>query len=253
MEMHAANPTRVNILGVPVDVVDLESAVEIVRGCLERCGRLRIVAINPEKAMAVRRGALDIGDLATAELLIPDGIGVVGAVRMLYGLGISRVTGVDLMHEICKLAATGGYSVYLLGATEEVNARAASNLERMYPELRIAGRHHGYFGHATDEIVNDINASGADILFVALGSPRQERWIFENSGRLGPRIIQGVGGTLDTIAGFVKRAPAFVQRIHLEWLYRLIRDPRRVRRQIVLPLFALNVVRERVQRAFANN
>lgn len=240
---------RVDVLGVPVDAVDMEAALRAAdRAAQGSRPPFRILAVNPEKVWALRRGALPREPFGTSELLIPDGIGVVWAVRLLYGIRISRVAGADLMQELCSLAATRGYSVFLFGATEEVNREAARILEQRYPGLRIAGRRNGYFEGDGSDIVNEINACGANILFVALGSPKQERWIFRNAPRLSVSVIQGVGGTLDTISGRVRRAPVIFQRMHLEWLYRLIIDPRRIRRQIVLPAFAWKVLIEWLRR-----
>jgi N-acetylglucosaminyldiphosphoundecaprenol N-acetyl-beta-D-mannosaminyltransferase len=129
-----------------------------------------------------------------------------------------------------------------------VSSGAAEVLVRRYPGLRIVGRRNGYFQpEEVPAIVDEINASGAKILFVALGSPRQERWIAENLPRLSVHVIQGIGGTLDTLTGHVKRAPRAFQKMHLEWFYRLASDPRRLRRQMNLPRFAAQVIRERLR------
>lgn len=250
MQAASVQPVRrVEVLGIPVDAVHMETAVQIadeaVRGGEQPC---RILAVNPEKVIALGKGALPMDRFSSCELLIPDGIGVVWAARVLHGAEISRVAGADLMQELCALAARQGYSIYLLGATEAVNAESARILTERYPGLTVAGRHNGFFDGPAEEIIRNINESGANILFVALGSPKQERWIFENSSRLSVRVIQGVGGTLDTITGHVKRAPLAFQRMHLEWFYRLVRDPRRIRRQLALPLFAWKVIAARLKR-----
>lgn len=234
---------RVEVLGVPVDTVDMSAAVKIADQAVQQASEpLRILAVNPEKVFALRKDPTLQQFFASSELLIPDGIGVVWAARALYGVHIARVAGADLMQELCALAARKRYSIFLLGAAESVNARAARILEERYPGLQIAGRRNGYFAGDGEDVIRDINSSGASILFVALGSPKQERWIFQNSQRLSVQVVQGIGGTLDTIAGHVKRAPITWQRMHVEWLFRLINDPRRIRRQWVIPVFVWEVL-----------
>lgn len=239
---------RVEILGVPVDAVDLPAAVARAAAALAGEGApLRILAVNPEKVMTLHDDPWLLDFFRSTELLIPDGIGVVWAARTLHGVRASRVPGADLMVELCRMAAARGHSIYLLGAAEEVNAGAAATLASRFPGLRVAGRRNGYFRpEESAAIVDDINASGAGILFVALGSPRQERWIAEHLERLRPRVMQGIGGTLDTVTGRVRRAPRLFQRMHLEWFYRLASDPRRLRRQMKLPRFAGRVIAQRL-------
>jgi N-acetylglucosaminyldiphosphoundecaprenol N-acetyl-beta-D-mannosaminyltransferase len=203
-----------------------------------------ILAINPEKVMVLLKDESLLATFSRAAMLIPDGIGVVWAMRWIRGMDAVRVPGSELMPKLCELAAGKGYGIFLFGSKEEVNREAAEKLIQRYPGLKIAGRANGYL---TEEempgLVERINASGAAILFVALGSPRQEQWIQKWLPRLNVAICQGIGGTLDTIVGTVKRAPPIFCRFGLEWFYRLVSDPRRARRQIVLPVFAWKVIR----------
>jgi N-acetylglucosaminyldiphosphoundecaprenol N-acetyl-beta-D-mannosaminyltransferase len=203
-----------------------------------------IFAVNPEKNFSVPKDPSVYDTFKSADLLIPDGIGVVIALRILYGIKLSRITGVELMHSICELSARKGYKVFIYGAREEVNKSAAERLCVLYPGLTIAGRANGYIEKETmDNLVQQINASGAQILFLALGSPRQEKWFAAYKHSLeNIRVCQGISGTLDTIVGNVPRAPEVWQRIGLEWLYRLLSDPRRIKRQQALPLFAALVL-----------
>jgi N-acetylglucosaminyldiphosphoundecaprenol N-acetyl-beta-D-mannosaminyltransferase len=242
-------PRRVEILGVPVDVVNMASAVAFADRAVRAAGRPAcILAVNPEKVMTLRGDRWLLEFFSAADLLIPDGIGVVWAAKMLYGASVSRVAGADLMLELCALAGNRGYGIYLFGAREEVSVAAASKLQAAFPSLRIAGRTNGYLrGSRANALVDEINESGTDVLFVALGSPKQEQWIAENRSRLKVKVIQGVGGTLDTIAGYVKRAPRMWQRWHLEWFYRLLSDPRRARRQAVCPVYACKVLWEKLR------
>jgi N-acetylglucosaminyldiphosphoundecaprenol N-acetyl-beta-D-mannosaminyltransferase len=147
------------------------------------------------------------------------------------------------MPKICEIAARRGSGVYLFGAAQAINEKAAQTLRQTYPTLKVVGRHHGYVSESDmDRIVADINASGAMILFLALGSPRQELWMARYLAQTHVRLCQGVGGTLDVLTGSVRRAPAAFIKLHLEWLYRLLSQPRRLLRQRALPKFALQVL-----------
>jgi len=235
---------RVEILGVPVDRLDWPRTLAIIEEELERAGPARaIIAVNPEKVMRAQRDPELLGCLRAAALLIPDGIGVVAAARLLRLGRLQRVAGSELMPRICALAAARARGVFLFGASAEVNERAAAALARSYPTLRIAGRHHGYVPDADMEsVVRAINDSGAEILFLALGSPRQELWMRRHLSALtAVRLCQGVGGTFDVLAGAVRRAPRVFIRLNLEWLYRLLAQPQRLLRQSALPRFALQV------------
>jgi N-acetylglucosaminyldiphosphoundecaprenol N-acetyl-beta-D-mannosaminyltransferase len=207
------------------------------------------MAVNPEKVVHARRNPELLAQLRRAALVIPDGIGVVLAARML-GLGrFERVPGSELMPLLCERAAARGYTVFLFGAAPEVNDGAAAALRRRWPALRIVGTQHGYVDEdAMPALMQRINEAKPALLFVALGSPQQEAWIDRYLPHLEVKVCQGVGGTFDVLAGRVKRAPLFFRRIHLEWFYRLMAEPRRVTRQAALPLFAWQVLRKAVSR-----
>ncbi len=189
--------------------------------------------------MAARNNPLLLTQLEQAALLLPDGIGVVLAARLLGAQRMERVPGSEFMPALCELAQRKGLSVFLFGGTERVNEKAAARLKAQFPRLVVAGRRNGYVEPANmDDLVRSINDSGASILFLALGSPKQELWIAEFGPRLTVKICQGVGGTFDVIAGEVKRAPSLFRRFHLEWFYRLVTNPGRAKRQASLPKFA---------------
>lgn len=239
-------PQRIDILGVPVDAVDMAGALDFLCGHVAAGdGCATVFAVNPEKVMRARTDAGLRDLLASATLLIPDGIGVVIAARWL-GLGrFGRVPGSELMPNLCARAAAEGRSVFLFGARPTVNQAAAETLLARFPGLTIAGRQDGYVKDSDmPGLVDRINASGADILFVALGSPRQEAWMHTHAAALTVKVAQGVGGTFDVIAGRVNRAPPLFRALHLEWFYRLLREPRRVWRQRVLGVYAALVIRE---------
>jgi len=237
---------RVEILGVPVDHVDMGGALEFVDTAI-RDSKLRqyILAVNAEKVMALQRDGFLKRTFEDAALLIPYGIGAVLAMRLLHGLHAKRVPGSELMPNICVEAERKGYRVFVYGSEEEVNKKAVNALKSTYPGIDIVGRSNGYIvdGQMTD-LIKRINECGADILFVGLGSPKQEQWIDKYLPELNVKVCQGIGGTLDTIAGNVKRAPALFRKAGLEWLYRLMEEPRRIRRQSVLPIFIFKVLKE---------
>jgi len=240
-------PRRIEILGVPVDCLTMDRTVELAGSLLAGNVAHSIVAVNPEKVMRAHYDPALRAQLQRADILIPDGIGVVFAARML-GLGrFERVPGSELMPRLCGLAARTGRRVFLFGAAPEVNERAAQVLRERYRGLTIAGTQHGFLkDDGMPELIDRINASQADILFVALGSPKQEDWIDRYLPRLNVKICQGVGGTFDVIAGRVRRAPAAFRAMHLEWFYRLATNPRRLLRQTALPRFAFHILKQRV-------
>jgi N-acetylglucosaminyldiphosphoundecaprenol N-acetyl-beta-D-mannosaminyltransferase len=244
-------PERIRILGVPVDCLTMDQTVEHAESVIRSGTSQSVVAVNPEKVMRARVDARLMERLGRADVLIPDGIGVVFAARIL-GLGrFQRVPGSELMPRLCELAARKGYRVFLFGAAEEVNERAVQVLGERYPGLVIAGSQHGFVSDGDmPALVERINSLKIDILFVALGSPKQEDWIDRYLPQLNVKLCQGVGGTFDVIAGTVKRAPAAFRAVHLEWFYRLATNPQRLRRQSALPLFAYQVLKQGVKDRF---
>ena len=244
---------RYPVLNLWTDAVTLEEALAKVAGFVEQGDRPHtIFATNPEKNFSVPADPFLYECFRQADLLLPDGIGMVLGARILHGAKLARVPGCEFMQEICALSAQKGYKVFIYGAKEEVNREAVEILEQRLPGLQIVGRCNGYWpAEKMDELVERINDSGAEILFLALGSPRQEKWFAEHREKLKKvRVCQGIGGTLDVITGNVKRAPVVFCKLGLEWLYRLLAEPKRWRRQLVLPLFAWQVLVARVRMGF---
>ncbi|HVL56379.1 MAG TPA: WecB/TagA/CpsF family glycosyltransferase, partial [Burkholderiaceae bacterium] len=202
-----------------------------------------VFAVNPEKVMKAQRDSALRELLRRGDVLLPDGIGVCLASLILDGRMLTRIPGADLMLQICERAAAAGLSVFVYGGEPEVNEQACTVLLRRFPALRIAGRAHG-FGPETgpDSVTAQIRAVRPDIVFVALGSPRQEQWMAGPGAQLPVGLMQGVGGTLDVLAGKTRRAPAAMRQIGLEWLYRLLAQPSRWRRQVALLSFIRYVV-----------
>lgn len=235
---------RLNILNIWVDAVDRKEAIRRVQKYLDTGDRPHaIIAANPEKNFSVPKDIVLYDMFKNADLLLPDGIGIVLAARILYGVKLERVPGSEFIFDICDIAAKRSYKVFIYGSKEDVNKKAVDELKHRYQDLKIVGRANGYVKESDmPELIDRINKSKAEILFLALGSPKQEKWFAAYKSKLRyVRVVQGVGGTLDTIAGTVKRAPEIWCRWQLEWLYRLIKEPKRIKRQKVLPIFAWKV------------
>jgi len=235
---------RIDVLGAPLDCVDMAAALEQVEVMLQGQSFNTIIALNPEKVIKSQQDSRLLSWLNNASLVIPDGIGVVVAGRLLNHVEIERVPGSELMPAICERAAQRAYKLFLYGASPQTIERTVEELNCRYPGIQIVGYQHGYLAkEQMAELVDRINQSQANILFVALGSPQQELWMDENAAKLeNIRVCQGVGGTFDVIAGTVKRAPQFFIKIHCEWLYRLLSQPKRLLRQTALPLFAYKLL-----------
>jgi len=204
------------------------------------------VAINPEKVCYARGDATFHDIVRGATFHICDGSGTAAAVRILWGVSIPRITGIDLFLRLLALAEEEKLGVFLLGTRPETIRLARDALLRMHPRLRCAGCRDGYFrDDESPSIVEEINASKADMLFVALGSPKQERWIARYRSQLEAPFCMGVGGSFDVLSGRVMRAPRVFRSTGTEWLYRLAREPSRWRRQRALFGFALDVLKQR--------
>ncbi len=235
------------VLGLPVDVLSLAAATDIVaQAIVARREPLQIVTMNAEMAMQAQQDPALAEVIRHAGLVTPDGSGVVWAVRRQPGGdAIHKVAGVDLLREVAGRAAREGWSLFLLGAKPGVAAEAAAHLTEANPGLRIVGVRDGYF-KAADEpaLFDEIRRARPDVLLVALGVPRQETWIRRFQGELGVPVAMGVGGSFDVFAGRVQRAPELFRKFHLEWLFRLIQEPWRFRRmRSTLPEFVKEVLR----------
>lgn len=232
------------ILGVPITCFcSYDHAAAAIIERIRHGRKTFCVVINPEKICFARNDGVFADLVRTGHVHICDGIGTALAVRWIRGWRIPRITGVGLFFKLLDTAQSQGLSVFLLGARPETNDQACATLALRYPELSIAGRHHGFFTDSED-VLRRINASGADMLFAALGSPRQERWLGEHLGRIAVPFSVGVGGSFDVLTGHVKRAPELFQRTGTEFLYRLICQPWRWRRQSVLLGFGVRVLVE---------
>ncbi len=238
-------PERLDVLGVGVHPLTLSEAVGVIGEWVDGRGERtrQVVTLNAEMLYRAQGDPELMGVLREADLVLPDGHGVVWAGRR-FGHPIpERVAGIDLIHALAE-SGRGRWSFYLLGALPGVAEEAASRLRLEHPGLVVAGAAHGYFApEETADVVRRIREASPDILLVALGSPKQELFIHRHRGELGAAVAIGVGGSFDVLSGRLRRAPLLFQRLRLEWFYRLLQEPSRWRRMLALPRFAWMVVR----------
>jgi len=246
------NGGRIELLNVPVDNIGMSDALDCIDKWVQNNDyRKYILAINAEKIIFLQKNTKMRDFYNRASLLLPDGVGVTLASKLIHGLKVSRVTGADLMQLICKNAALKGYKIFLFGGEEEVNRIAVEKLNNSYPGIPVVGRNNGYIEEKNmNKLINKINKAEPDILFLAMGSPMQEIWLQNHLSNLNIKICQAIGGTLDILSEKKKRAPKNIQRLGLEWLYRLISEPKRISRQIVLPVFLMKVIKRRIEIIF---
>lgn len=242
---------KVNVLGVSFITAKFSQTVNWLKTIVIQGKKAFVITANPEVVMMARANPEFNRVVQRADIVTPDGIGVVIASKLLVrqngGTDIpERVPGYDLLQALMQVADQQGWRVYLLGASPESNLGATNRLHEWYPNAQIVGNRDGYFSPEDEAtIVEEINTALPHLLFVALGVPRQEMWIANHWERLNANVVMSVGGSFDGIAGKVKRAPQIWQKLNLEWLYRLLSQPSRWRRQLALPHFVLLVLKER--------
>lgn len=236
-----------DILGVQIDRVTLDEALERGQTLLEEPSFHYVVTPNPEFILTARNDPAFQKVLNGADLALPDGIGVVYAAKLLGTPLTGRVPGVDFAQGLMRQIAGTGKKLFLLGAKPGVAEKAADNLRKEYPGLDICGVHDGYF-QEDGPVAEAIQTSGADVVFVCLGAPKQEFWMATHGPATGARLMIGLGGCLDVFAGNVQRAPEFWQKAGLEWLYRLLKEPSRIGRMAKLPLILIYAASERAKR-----
>ena len=234
----------IKILGVPVHPMTMKQAVDSLEQSMLAGEQTFVVTANAEIIMMCQEDAAYNSIISQkAELVLPDGAGAVWAGRHLGYKVPERVAGFDLYNQLLALSAKKGYKAYFFGGSPGIAEAAKAKSEEMYPGVKIVGCHNGYFTDAdVPAIIEAINQSGAEMLFVALGAPKQERWILAHREELKPRILMGIGGSFDVLAGKMERAPKWMQDASLEWAFRLYKQPSRFMRMLALPKFALKVI-----------
>ncbi len=235
---------KVNILGAYVDKVNIDEASDIIIKYIENGDKGRYVFTpNSEMLMRAYRDKKFCDILNTASLLTADGIGVVYASKILKNPISERCAGFDTAVKLLEKMSGRGMSLYLFGSKPGVADEAKNTINKKYPGVRVVGTQDGYFDDEKEKaIINDINEKSPDVIFVCLGAPKQEEWIYKNAKNLNVGCMLGIGGTLDVLAGTVERAPEFYCKYGIEWLYRLIKQPSRIGRMMDLPKFGLSVL-----------
>lgn len=239
---------QLTILGVPIDRVTQTQALHVIQDFIDSRKPHYIVTANAEIIYQASQDEAMHKLITGADLITADGSGVVWASKYIGQPLAQRVTGIDLVHAICQTSQSAGWRIYILGAAPGIAQQAADKLREQYPACHIVGVQHGYFA-AVDEpqLIEQIRQAQPDILLVAMGAPRQEIWITKHQAELQIPVAMGIGGSLDVISGNLKRAPQWMQKLSLEWLYRLIIQPTRFKRMLALPKFVLAVRKEQRQ------
>ena len=232
---------RINVLGVGFDNVTMEEALARGRELLDAPGAHYVVTPNPEIVETCRADDEAMAAVNGADLVLPDGIGVIYGAKILKTPLKERVPGIEFGTAMLEYCARSGKSVFFLGAKPGVAEQAAENLKVRFPGLTVAGTKDGYFKDDA-AAAEAIRASGAQMALVCLGAPKQEKFMAAYGEATGARLLLGLGGSLDVFAGVAQRAPEFYVKHNLEWFYRLIKNPSRVGRMMKLPLFLVHVV-----------
>jgi len=218
----------IHLFGVSMHAWTMEETVQVIKKRLEDNLFTQHVVVNVAKLVNMQSDSVLAESVKSCDIINIDGAGVVVGGRML-GMKIpGRVAGVDLFHQLLAIAEKNEHSVYLLGARDHVTEETVRQVKRSYPELKLAGYHHGYFWANEEEVVKDIATSEAKMLFVAITSPKKENFINKWKDELGVTFVMGVGGTFDVVAGKTRRAPIWMQKAGLEWFYRVLQEPKRL-------------------------
>lgn len=235
----------IKILGVPIDRVTRDEAGYITEELIKTSDKSckMIFAPNVEFIMTAQKDKEFFNLLKSSSLSTPDSIGVIIGAKLQHKSFKERIPGQSYFRKIIELSNEKGYSIYLLGGAPGIPEKAKENLKKKFPNVNIVGLHHGYFNKEEEQkIIEEINELKPNVLFVALGAPKQEKWIYDNRNKLKVDVAAGQGGTYDYEAGKIKRAPVFIQKIGMEWFWRLIREPSRIKRQLVLPVYLIKVL-----------
>lgn len=237
---------RTEVLGVGFDNINMEQALDRGMELIAEGGPHLVVTPNAEIVQIARKDPEFMEIIGKADLVIPDGIGVVYASKILRRPIGARLPGCDYAAGLMERMAKSGHKLFLLGAKPGVAEEAAEKLTEAYPGLSVCGTHDGYFKE-DGPVAEEIRQAGADVVFVCLGAPKQEKWIAKNGAATGASLLIGLGGSLDVFAGRVERAPEFWQKINMEWLYRGLKEPTRLKRIIKLPLFLVSALGARIK------
>ncbi len=234
----------VTILGVDIDNITLDGTAQRTKELIESSNKSckLIVAPNVEFIMRAQKDKEFYDILKTAELATPDSVGVIKGGKFQGKPFKERIPGQSYFRKVCETAEKEGWTIYLLGGKDDIPKLTKENVERLYPNIKIIGYHEGYFEQdSEEEVIRQINELQPNVLFVATGAPRQEKWIYNHRNELKVDVAAGQGGTFDYEAGNIKRAPKWIQKLGIEWFWRLILQPSRIKRMSVLPIYYLKI------------
>ncbi|WP_035052162.1 WecB/TagA/CpsF family glycosyltransferase [Carnobacterium pleistocenium] len=238
---------KVSVLGVPFDNKTKETFLEELMERVEHNQKSFVVTANPEIVMYAKRNPAYMSLITKADYIIADGIGIIKGSKILGTPIIERVAGYDLMLALLEEANRKGSRIYLLGAKEDVLQRTVAKVQTFYPSINLVGSRNGYFDLSDASIIESVQATQPDMVFVAIGYPRQEQWIQSYLATASKGLLMGVGGSFDVLSGKAKRAPKIFIQLNSEWLYRLIKQPLRLKRMMALPQFLREVKNEKKQ------
>lgn len=235
----------VKILGVEIDNITIDEAGQITKNLIENSNKSCevIVAPNVEFIMAAQKDKEFFDILNSAKLATPDSVGVEIAAKLQKKPLKERIPGQAYFRKVLEVGEKEGWTFYLLGGKGDTVNRAIENIKNIYPNLQIVGSHEGFFDNDSEEdVIKEINNLQPNVLFVAMGAPAQEKWIYNHKNELKVDVAAGQGGTFDYEAGNIRRAPKWIQKIGIEWLWRLILQPSRIGRMIVLPIYLIKII-----------
>ena len=235
----------IKILGVDIDNIDIDEAGIITKRLIEESNKScrLIVAPNTEFVMMAQKDQDFFKILKSADLATPDSIGIMIGGKMQKKPFKSRIPGQEYFRKVLEIGEKENWTFYFLGGKDDVPKRAIENVKKIYPKVNIVGYHEGFFEKDSEEdVIKEINKLKPNVLFVALGAPRQEKWIYRHKNELKVDVAAGQGGTFDYEAGKIKRAPKIFQKLGIEWLWRLCLQPKRILRMIVLPKYLIKIL-----------
>jgi len=238
---------RVKISDIFINNLEWDRIAGVIEKFIRNQKAHQIITANSSMVASLDRDSRLKEAFFNADLVLADSAGIVWASKFLRAGKLIRIPGIDLMLELCRLGASRGYSIYLLGSEESIVKKARENLDKQFPNLRILGMQHGYFSKDEEErIVEQIREAKPDFLFVGIGTPRGEKWIYSQIERLNVPVCMAVGGSLDVIAGRLKRAPRWIRELGFEWTYRIIQEPWRIVRLPALFSFLWKVFKQKL-------
>ena len=233
----------INILGIPFSCLDMQQTMALLKQWIDNDKHGMVVTANAEMVMLAEKNSEFRQIITQADLVTPDGIGILWAAKRLGCTLRERVTGIDLADALIKASAKNNWTVFFLGGKPGIAEKAEQKMREKYPGFKTGGIHHGYLKDIDEiSLINAIRESHAQILLVAMGAPVQEKWISQHLQNLNVPVVMGIGGSFDVWAGNVKRAPIWMQKVGMEWLFRLICQPERLGRVLCLPVFMKKVI-----------